>query len=207
MGLTRCNDCGREVSDRAPTCPGCGGPMPTSASQPLLSKPTAKPPPASEAKKSDGGGAGATIGIGIVIVIVLCMGLPVIGILAAIAIPNFVAMQYRAKRAEVPANVDGIKNAEMNYDAAFDEFIPARPAPRPSHVLGKNAVRWTGSQGFDKLGWAPDGEVRGTYQVDTLGCCDFIVTGMIDVDGDGNPAIYTATKSINTVMVTPNSVY
>ena len=46
----------------------------------------------------------------------------IIGILAAIAIPNFVEMQYRAKRAELPANVDGIKTAEMGYDAAFDTY-------------------------------------------------------------------------------------
>ena len=30
----------------------------------------------------------------------------IIGILAAVAIPNFVAMAYRAKRAEVPPNVE-----------------------------------------------------------------------------------------------------
>lgn len=27
MALIKCPDCGREVSDAAPTCPGCGRPM------------------------------------------------------------------------------------------------------------------------------------------------------------------------------------
>jgi hypothetical protein len=27
MALIHCRDCGRQVSDRAPTCPGCGGPI------------------------------------------------------------------------------------------------------------------------------------------------------------------------------------
>lgn len=27
MGLTRCPDCGKEVSDRIANCPGCGGPL------------------------------------------------------------------------------------------------------------------------------------------------------------------------------------
>jgi hypothetical protein len=27
MGLVACRDCGKEVSDRAATCPACGGPM------------------------------------------------------------------------------------------------------------------------------------------------------------------------------------
>ena len=50
----------------------------------------------------------------------------IIGILAAIAIPNFVDMQYRAKRAEVPSNVDGIKTAQIAYDAAFDRVTYVR---------------------------------------------------------------------------------
>ena len=32
----------------------------------------------------------------------------IIGILAAIAIPNFITMQLKAKRGELPGNVDGI---------------------------------------------------------------------------------------------------
>ena len=61
----------------------------------------------------------------------------IIGILAAIAIPNFVEMQYRAKRAEIPANVDGIKTAEMAYDAAFDTFIAAavHPSSTPNKLV------------------------------------------------------------------------
>ena len=35
----------------------------------------------------------------------LLVVIAIIGILAAIAIPNFIEMQYRAKRAEIPANV------------------------------------------------------------------------------------------------------
>lgn len=27
MGLTKCPDCGKDISDRAPTCPSCGRPM------------------------------------------------------------------------------------------------------------------------------------------------------------------------------------
>lgn len=27
MALVNCSDCGREVSDRAPACPGCGAPV------------------------------------------------------------------------------------------------------------------------------------------------------------------------------------
>lgn len=127
----------------------------------------------------------------------------IIGILAAIAIPNFVAMQYRAKRAEVPGNVDGIKTAQMAYDAAFDTFIN-QPTYIPRSITGAAAdkiqVDWPGGPaggGFSTLGWAPDGKVRGAYQVMSTSSTDFRVTGQCNVDGDGVIAQYTASKTIN----------
>jgi type IV pilus assembly protein PilA len=130
----------------------------------------------------------------------------IIGILAAIAIPNFVAMQYRAKRAEVPANVDGIKTAELAYDAAFDQFIQ-QTGFHPSSSVGKSQATWTAGSGFDTIGWAPDGKVRGAYKLASLSSTDFRVTGISDVDGDGVQASYTAQKSTNTVQTTTNSLY
>jgi len=128
----------------------------------------------------------------------------IIGILAAIAIPNFVDMQYRAKRAELPSNVDGIKTAQIAYEAAFDAFmtITAIPAAAP----GKVAVAWTTGTDFDTLGWEPSGNVRGSYEV-TEATTDFTVTGTCDVDGDGTEAIYTATKSISATLTTGTDIY
>ena len=134
----------------------------------------------------------------------------IIGILAAIAIPNFVEMQYRAKRAEVPANVDGIKTSEMGYEAAFDQFITVTEHPVGDASLGKKTVAWSnGNTGFQTLGWAPDGEVRGNYSVTTTtaGSSDFTVTGDCDVDDDDTTARYTATKSTNTAFHNRNDTY
>ena len=50
----------------------------------------------------------------------------IIGILAAIAIPNFITMQLKAKRSELPGNVDGIKTAELSYDARLSELLSQR---------------------------------------------------------------------------------
>jgi len=129
----------------------------------------------------------------------------VAGVVAAIAIPNFVAMQYRAKRAEAPSYVDGIKTAELAYDAAFDTFV-AVPPMVPDSSPGKAQRGWPSGSAFDTLGWGPGGEVRGSYWVDVQGN-NFVVHGIIDVDGDGKPAHYTATKTINAVMVTTNDTY
>ena len=130
----------------------------------------------------------------------------IIGILAAIAIPNFVSMQYRAKRAEVPSNVDGIKTAELAYDAAFDRFIE-QATPWPSASVNKQQQTWTIGSNFDTIGWAPDGAVRGAYTITTTSSTDFLVTGIADVDGDGVQSNYTATKSINATQNTAAEVY
>ncbi|MDP2307652.1 MAG: prepilin-type N-terminal cleavage/methylation domain-containing protein [Pseudomonadota bacterium] len=134
----------------------------------------------------------------------------IIGILAAIAIPNFITMQLKAKRAEVPGNVDGIKTAEIAYDAAFDGFIPATVYPG---AIGKAQTPWVvaDSGGFGTIGWAPDGAVRGQYLValqdNSVGVPGFLVTGNCDVDGDTDPATYTATDELNALLTTANTIY
>ena len=129
----------------------------------------------------------------------------IIGILAAIAIPNFVAMQLKAKRAEVPGNVDGIKTAQMAYDAAYDGFVTA--AVNPAGSIGKAQQDWsTTVAGWSTLGWSPDGKVRGNYET-TNATTDFNVEGNSDVDGDGTPATYTASKTLNATQTSLNDVY
>jgi type II secretory pathway pseudopilin PulG len=148
----------------------------------------------------------------VVVVLVICLlgaavvAVPVIGVLAAIAIPNFVAMQLKAKRSEVPANVDGLKTAELAYDAAFDTFIAFGDEQSARRGLGKSQREWAATEGSDKLGWRPDGLVRGGYWVEVHGS-SFVVHGICDVDGDGEYAEYTATSSINSTLVSPPDVY
>ena len=130
----------------------------------------------------------------------------IIGILAAIAIPNFVEMQLRAKRAEVPANVDGIKTAEMAYDAAFDTLVAV--AVTGSSTLGKQQELWpTPAPGFDTIGWRPDGKVRGQYEVALNGLNDFTITGTCDVDDDGSNSEWTSTAAINATMISDADLY
>ncbi len=130
----------------------------------------------------------------------------IIGILAAIAIPNFVRMQYRAKRSELPSNVDGIKTAQLAYDAAMDTFIQ-NSAFHPDSSPTKKQREWAGGSAFDTLGWGPDGLVRGSYKVVSTTTTDFLITGIADIDGDSVMATFTATKSINTVMFSSNDIY
>jgi len=119
----------------------------------------------------------------------------IIGILAAIAIPNFVSMQYKSKRAEVPQNLKAIKTAEIAYENEFDAYVkcsayPASPT-KTTQIWTKSA-----SGGFKTIDFTPSGEVRGSYMVSTAQF-NFTATGVTDVDGDGVGATYVTTKSSN----------
>jgi prepilin-type N-terminal cleavage/methylation domain-containing protein len=117
----------------------------------------------------------------------------IIGILASIAIPNYIEMQLRAKRSEVPSNLNGIKTSELGYAAAFDTYVNA--APKPASV-GKSAQAWVVSaDGFSVIGWRPDGAVRGSYEVTSATITTFVALGSCDVDGDGTLAHYSASST------------
>ena len=136
----------------------------------------------------------------------------VMGVMAAVAIPNFIEMQLKAKRAEIPSNVKALKEAQEIFNSENDRYLYVSQHPRMQP--GKDAVSWeSGNSGFNNLNWHPDGKVRGVYSVTTTATSrrtpggDFKVIGISDIDGDGVYATYTATKSINVRMITPNSVY
>lgn len=120
------------------------------------------------------------------------------GILAAIAIPNMIQMQLRAKRAELPMNVNGIKMAELGRDAAFDEFMQLGRNPRPDAQLDKLPAAWlTTMPEWELIGYKPDGPVRGNYLVELSTDVDigFVITARSDLDDDDAMCEYTATKS------------
>jgi type II secretory pathway pseudopilin PulG len=152
-------------------------------------------------KKSN---TGIIIGIGCLVVAFLAV--PVIGILSAIAIPNFVSMQYKTKRSEVPMNMTAIKTALEAYKAADNVYVTASAYPSyPS----KEPRAWdiSASGGFATLNWSPHEKVRGSYAISTTANTDFIITGISDVDGDGENATYIATASTSPNLTTAPDIY
>ena len=129
----------------------------------------------------------------------------ILGILTSIAVPNFLTMQHRAKRTEVPTNVDGIKTAELGYEAVYDRFVSVG-STMPRATPDKSPVAWLSGSAFDALGWSPDGDVRGVYLVKTNDT-NFKVQGACDVDGDGVQAIYTATRSLAIASLAADDAY
>ncbi len=124
----------------------------------------------------------------------------IIGILAAIAIPNFRNYQLKSKRGELPINLKAIKVAELAYQAEHDTFLALNDLP--SGTMGTTKRNWpsSGTGNFANIGWAPTGPVYGNYNgaansnIET----DIILLAKSDLDKDGNTANYEAVADVIT---------
>ena len=115
----------------------------------------------------------------------------IIGILAAVAIPNFMRFQLRTRVSEGKANIAGIRTSEEAYNAEYGTYIAAPPAPITTSVAPDNMkYNWPFSaSGFGTIGWFPEGEVYYRYAVvlgtsTPSGTPSFTVEGWSDIDFD-----------------------
>ena len=132
----------------------------------------------------------------------------IIGILAAIAIPNFIKFQLRAKAGESKVNLAGIRTSEESYFADAGTYLdfPETPAAlggqlkvlfTPAGTCPSPLPAFTaGDPGFCWIGWQPEGDVYYTYEViaglggaavaSPASSNQFAVGAVADIDGDGN---------------------
>lgn len=131
----------------------------------------------------------------------------IIGILAAIAIPNFQTVSMRAKRSELGTNVEGIRAAQMAYFNQYDVFVDCGPAPADPAELGP--VDFPSDPGFDIIGWRPDGKVYGSYASTTQTEANlqgggtipgFAVEARSDIDQDDVDVLVTASRQSKPVL-------
>lgn len=128
-----------------------------------------------------------------------------------IAVTNFVSMGIRAKLAEVPHNLEGIRTAELAYHAQHGEFRSAGVCPR--EAPGRQQSAWEGecTDVFKTLGWTPEGAVRCQYMAEAIPgeeeAADFKLTAQCDVDGDGVVSIFEASRHNPPKRVTPSHIY
>ncbi|MCG8587713.1 MAG: prepilin-type N-terminal cleavage/methylation domain-containing protein, partial [Proteobacteria bacterium] len=94
----------------------------------------------------------------------------IIGILAAIAIPNFLRFQLRARSSEGKTNLAAIRTSEESYNAEFGGYIAAavQPTNLPTPSSTKQAFG-APNAGFTTIGWSPEGNVFFRYGVATGG--------------------------------------
>lgn len=131
----------------------------------------------------------------------LMLTVALIGVMSAIAIPNFIAYQARSRQAEAYTNLDSLARAYHGYYAESGIYPDmgirsGEPSLPPAPLLGSKKMSWTNPQTtqdfFDIVGWGSEGDVYYTYDVVTAesGACTctaacFTATAHGDVDSDG----------------------
>ena len=108
----------------------------------------------------------------------------IIGILAAIAIPNFLMFQLRSKTGESKTNLAAIRTAEEGLFAEFGAYQAA--AQTPAAIPGSVKAVWPVGSAFDPVGWAPEGSVFFSYGVTVGGpnLLAYLIEASGDLDGD-----------------------
>jgi len=133
----------------------------------------------------------------------------IIGILAAIAIPNFVRFQLRSKSSEGETNLAGIRTSEESYFAEYGSYVAAATSPAKLNVPASSKQNFVdaGAAGanFNTIGWQPEGQVYFQYAVNVKGT-DSTADSDADIDADGNLQLWgyahTLTGAAPTVVGT-----
>ena len=113
-----------------------------------------------------------------------------IGILAAIAIPNFLRFQLKAKSSEGKTNLAAIRTAEESYFAEYGVYVSADPSPVTINGNTKTPyVDAVAGGGFAVVGWAPEGDVCFNYAVETATPDDdgFMASAAADINNNDVP--------------------
>ncbi|MBU1343052.1 MAG: prepilin-type N-terminal cleavage/methylation domain-containing protein [Proteobacteria bacterium] len=110
----------------------------------------------------------------------------IIGVLAAIAIPNYKNYQFKAKSAEAKTNLGAIRTMEEAYKAENDAYYVC--AANPVAVPGVSKAAWGAPANFTFIGFAPTGRVYYQYSVaagTATIATTFLSTATGDLDGSG----------------------
>ena len=121
----------------------------------------------------------------------------IIGILAAIAIPNFLRFQLKAKSAEGKVNIAAIRTAEESYLAEFGVYVAGTASPLTAATTSK--VKFEDVGGFNTLGWGPEGQVFFQYAVNwSTGttASAYTITAQADIDGDSTKQTWGYVKPV-----------
>lgn len=109
----------------------------------------------------------------------------IIGLLAAIAIPNYSRFQLKSKTAEGKVNLAGIRTAEEAYFSEHGNYLST--ATEPTEIPGTVRVDFDATAtGYPTLGWQPEGRVFFSYGVAiTADSTGYTVDAGADIDGNG----------------------
>jgi len=126
----------------------------------------------------------------------------IIGILAAIAIPNFLRYQLRTRATETLTHLKGIGATEDAYYAEHGTYVSVPSGVPASMPGGTNRVPWPSGTRFDVIGWAPEGGVVFQYAVraddpnGTGALSRFTAETSADLDSDGTHSYFALIRPL-----------
>ncbi|MBN1226878.1 MAG: prepilin-type N-terminal cleavage/methylation domain-containing protein [Deltaproteobacteria bacterium] len=130
----------------------------------------------------------------------------IIGILSAIAIPNFMTFRMKAKTAEAKSNLGSIRTCEESYRAENDVYFAVTRYPSPA-ATGSSDAWVRDSTGFSAIGFSPAGRVYYDYAVDGIGADTFTAHAYGDLDDDDVEADYQISPNTNIINAAGNNIY
>jgi type IV pilus assembly protein PilA len=142
----------------------------------------------------------------------------IIGILAAIAIPNFIKYQLRSKFSEASSNIEGLRKAQEALRQGERQLTGIAPAAyqagqywnvggakMPAAAPGSSKLAWSAAELANAalMDWQIEGATYFQYQVTTpcagipagtaSGIC-YMVGAAADIDGDGAAGLVALAK-------------
>jgi type IV pilus assembly protein PilA len=135
----------------------------------------------------------------------LMVAVAIIGLLAALAIPNYLQFQLRARTTEAKANLAAIRTAEDSYFVEYHTFVAAAVTPALAPGVARHSWPSPGPgcpSCFDVLGWSPEGEVYFQYEVVAAaasgapGLDVFTAAAGADLDGDGTGQLWGYVRAL-----------
>ena len=131
----------------------------------------------------------------------------IIGILAAIAIPNFLRFQLKSKSSEGKVNIAAIRTAQESYLAEFGAYVNADVSPNvadPGPAKTTFSLNGGITNGFNTLGWSPEGRVYFSYEAAVLASA-YTITAHANIDGDTANQVWGYVKPVTGTFEGVNS--
>jgi len=126
----------------------------------------------------------------------------IIGILAAIAIPNFLQFRMKAKTSEAKSNLGAIRSTEVAYFAEWNFYVASSGVnPRAVTALDGAKFVWNTATSFSIIGFAPEGQVYYSYELTPTGtlyptsATGFSCLAYGDLDDDNDIATFGLNNS------------
>lgn len=137
----------------------------------------------------------------------------IIGILAAVAIPNFMSFRLKAKTSEAKANLGAIRTVEVSFYAEWNWYVGNQAStPSGSRAGQAGKIGWDYDTRFSVVGFFPEGPVFFDYALvsaadaalgNTADMLTMVAEG--DLDGDAVLNTFYINNSVNEIYKNPES--